>query len=244
MNTIALKLGLGLCLVIGLASGCGSAKENEGDAVGKVENTMPQATGGEAHESAHMEAGEAHMETGDTHEASHADGHDTHEGKMEVPDSAEAIMAEVDEHLELLDNVVADGKLDQVHEIAFMVRDMLVGLPGKLDALPTDVSASLETALGKIRQQAELLDKYGDAGNAAQTKTVLTKFKSEIEGIKKLLEGHLAKNGAVASDALKMANNAICPISGSKPDRWRRTPTLTLEAIALGSAARGAAGTL
>ena len=146
----------------------------------------------------------------------HADGHGAHEGMMEIPDTAGAIMAEVDEHLEALENVVAGGKLDQVHEIAFMVRDMLVALPGKLGALPPDISASLESALGKIGQQAELLDKYGDAGNVAQTKAVLGKFKAEIEGIKKLLAGHLSAAGAATPDAIKMAKNEICPISGSK----------------------------
>lgn len=122
----------------------------------------------------------------------HADGHGGHEEKMEIPDTAEMIITEVDKHMEALDTVVAGGKLDQVHEIAFSVRDMLVALPGKLADLPPDVAVSLETALGKIQQQAELLDKYGDSGNAAQTGTVLGKFKAEIEGIKKLLAGRTA----------------------------------------------------
>ncbi len=149
-------------------------------------------------------------------EPGHADSHGEHGGKVEIPETTVAIIAEVDEQLGALDNVVAGGKLEQVHEIAFAIRDLLVALPGTMGSVSPDASAPLETALGKIRQQAALLDKYGDAGNAAQTKTVLVKFKSEIEGIKKLLEGHVAKAGAETLEAIKMANNAICPISGSK----------------------------
>jgi hypothetical protein len=144
-----------------------------------------------------------------------ADGHGGHEEKMEIPDTAELIITEVDEHLEALDTVVAGGKLDQVHGIAFAVRDMLLALPGKLADLPPDVSTSLETSLGKIQQQAELLDKYGDSGNAAQTQTVLGKFKTEIEGIKKLVAGHMTA-GAANTETIKMAANKTCPISGSE----------------------------
>lgn len=130
---------------------------------------------------------------GDTH--AHGEEHGAHGGKMDIPDSAAALMAEVDEHLNQLDNVVASGKLDQVHELAFAVRDMLAALPERLHEPPQDVSITLNSSLGKIRQQAELLDKYGDAGNAAQTKAVLGKFKAAVDGIGKLIALHIgAKN--------------------------------------------------
>jgi hypothetical protein len=161
----------------------------------------------------------------------HADGHGAHEEKMEIPDTAEMIITEVDKHMEALDTVVAEGKLDQVHEIAFAVRDMLVALPGKLADLPPDVAVSLETALGKIQQQAELLDKYGDSGNAAQTGTVLGKFKAEIEGIKKLLAGRTAaaRTQTILLQAfIKLAcrhRNAQVPgavpnVSDTDSDKW------------------------
>lgn len=136
------------------------------------------------------------------------------EGKMEIPDTAAGILKAVDEHVKELDEVVVGGKLDQVHELAFAVRDMLAALPGKLHELPKDVSTTLNTSLGKIRQQAELLDKYGDSGNAAQTKAVLGKFKAEIDSIKKQTAGHMAEAGTAHADGIKMADNKTCPISG------------------------------
>ena len=59
-----------------------------------------------------------------------------------------------------------------------------------------------------------MLDKYGDAGDATQTKNVLKKFKTDIESVRKLLG---IKESAAADgpgDGIKLANNAVCPISG------------------------------
>ncbi len=139
-----------------------------------------------------------------------------HEEKTAIPETAAAIITAVDEHVKELDTVVAGDKLAEVHKLAFAARDLLAALPDKLNSIPKDVSASLTTSLGKIRQQAELLDKYGDAGNVAQTKAVLGKFKAEIESIKKLTADHMTAAETPNSEEIKMAANKTCPISGSK----------------------------
>ncbi|CAN5498824.1 hypothetical protein BH09SUM1_BH09SUM1_00820 [soil metagenome] len=140
-------------------------------------------------------------------------GHEHAEGNEGIPETADAIMSEVDEHLEQLDELVASGKLDGVHEVAFSVRDMLLTLPAKTEGLTPENATALDSSLKKIKQQAGLLDKFGDAGDAAQTKAILSKFKAEIDTIKKLIPAS-GSSDAGSESAIKLANNALCPISG------------------------------
>jgi len=135
------------------------------------------------------------------------------EGAADIPDSVDGIFDEVAEHLEQLDKVVASGELDGVHEIAFDIRDMLLALPEKANGLSAENAKALSNSLSKIKQHAGLLDKFGDAGDGAQTKAVLGKFKAEIETIKKLV-GAAETSDAADSNEIKLANNANCPISG------------------------------
>ena len=53
---------------------------------------------------------------------------------------------------------------------------------------PAEAKA-LDAAIGRIRQQAGLLDKFGDAGDAAQTRAVLARFKAEIASLRQQVEG-------------------------------------------------------
>lgn len=193
MSTKMTQIGLACCVALALAFAQPATAQEHGQ--------HGDAATGKAHE--HTTAEKGHGTA------------DEHEGKMKIPDKATEILKAVDEHVRELDEVVAGGKLDQVHELAFSVRDMLAALPEKLHELPKDVSTTLDTSLGKIRQQAELLDKYGDSGNAAQTKAVLVKFKAEIDSIKKQTAGHMAEAGTSHADGIKMADNKTCPISGS-----------------------------
>jgi hypothetical protein len=102
-----------------------------------------------------------------------------------IPATVAGIFDEVTKSLATLDKLVAAKDLDNVHEQAFTVRDLLLALPDKAKGLSEEAKASLTASLARIKQQAGLLDKYGDAGDAAQVKAVLAKFKEEIEKIKK-----------------------------------------------------------
>lgn len=134
--------------------------------------------------------------------------------KTEMPDTIDGIFAEVTEHLTMLDKTVADKKLDAVHETAFEIRDLLLALPDKAKDLASDKKTALTDALKKIKQEAGLLDKYGDAGDATQTKSVLGKFKIDIEAIRKLVGAKEVSAAGAPDHDIKLANNALCPISG------------------------------
>lgn len=104
-----------------------------------------------------------------------------------LPARAEDILAEVDLRLTALNKVIMAGELDRVHVLAFEIRDMLMALPQKRSDLPPQGKTALTTSLSNIRQQATLLDKFGDSKNLAQTKKIFTKFEDEIGKIKQIL---------------------------------------------------------
>jgi hypothetical protein len=108
-------------------------------------------------------------------------------GKMNIPTSVGEIFQAVDERLKTLDQLIKEGGLLRVHGVAFETRDLLFALPSKATALSEQQKKNLKTHLKKIRQQAALLDKYGDAKNANMTKAVFRKFQAEIRAIKSLI---------------------------------------------------------
>lgn len=101
-----------------------------------------------------------------------------------VPATVEQLLAAVDQRVAVLDQVIAAGELAKVHTEAFAARDLLAALPSKLKTLDKAKAQALDAALARIRQQAVLLDKFGDAGDAAQTRAVFARFKNEIAAIR------------------------------------------------------------
>ena len=112
-----------------------------------------------------------------------------HEVAVEIPATIDGILAAVDQHVAAIDQAIVSGKLATVHRDAFAARDLLVALPGKVTGLSEADAKALNAATGRIRQQASLLDKFGDAGDAAQTRAVLARFKTEIASIRQQVAG-------------------------------------------------------
>ncbi len=104
-----------------------------------------------------------------------------------VPATVEDILANVDLQLTALNKVIIAKELDRVHVIAFEIRDMLMVLPQKRSDLQPQEKTALIASLHNIKQQATLLDKFGDSSNLVQTKKVFTKFEDEIGKIKEIL---------------------------------------------------------
>lgn len=128
----------------------------------------------------------------------------------EIPKDVAGIFKEVDTNLDKLQNVVEAKQLGQVHGLAFWVRDVLQGLPQATD-FPADQKDKVEPSLKKVKAYADLLDRYGDAGNQAETEAVLKKFQSEIAQIR---EAAGVKPSESATADAKPLNNANCPVSG------------------------------
>ncbi len=121
-----------------------------------------------------------------------ATGHEQHHGHDEsvaIPATVDALLAAVDQRVAAIDQAIATGKLAKVHNEAFAARDLLAALPGKVAGLDPADAKALDAAIGRVRQQAGLLDKFGDAGDATQTRAVLARFKTEIAGIRQQVAG-------------------------------------------------------
>jgi hypothetical protein len=116
-------------------------------------------------------------------------GHHGSDSPITIPATIADILAAVDGRVAAIDQAIADGKLAKVHGEAFAARDLLAALPGTVDGLNPAEAKALDTAIGRIRQQAGLLDRFGDAGDVAQTRAVLARFKTEIAGIRQQVAG-------------------------------------------------------
>jgi len=115
--------------------------------------------------------------------------HSGHDEPAAIPATVTEILAAVDQRVAAIDQAIAGGNLAKVHGEAFVARDLLAALPEKVTGLNPAETKALDAAIGRIRQQAGLLDKFGDAGDAAQTRAVLARFKTEIAGIRQQVAG-------------------------------------------------------
>lgn len=119
-------------------------------------------------------------------------GHGQSHGSNEpaaIPATRAEILVAVDQCIAAIDQAITAGKLAKVHGEAFAARDLLAALPEKVAGLNPTETKALAAAISRIRQQAGLLDKFGDAGDAAQTRAVLARLKTEIAGIRQQVEG-------------------------------------------------------
>jgi rubrerythrin len=111
-----------------------------------------------------------------------AEGHEHHEteegGKVTIPETVEGIFKEIHEHHAELAEVVKNKKLDEVHHLAFAIRDLTKALPAKASA---QQKKRVEAAVRNIAVLAEALDKSGDAGDQARTEASLKKLDAELK---------------------------------------------------------------
>ncbi len=109
--------------------------------------------------------------------AEHGEAHET----IKIPDTVDGIIKEIDKHHKELTETVKTGKLSEVHQHAFAIRDLAKALPAKANP---DMKKMVENAVKKVSQLAEDLDKSGDAGDQAKTEANLKKFDAAIKTLK------------------------------------------------------------
>lgn len=170
--------------------------------------------------------------------SSHGDGHAHSHGSeaaVDVPADLGGVLAAVEGRVAAIDAAIAGGQLAKVHGEAFAARDLIAAVPEKVSGLSDADSKSLSASIARIKQQAGLLDKFGDTGDAAQTKAVFAKFKAEIAAIRKLVEG---KQSAAVLDA----GNANCPISGKPVGSMQAGASVTYAGYKVGLCCMGCEG--
>jgi len=82
---------------------------------------------------------------------------------------AAAIWADIQAQVTDLAQLVKEKRLDEIHPVAFEIRDLVRTLPDKSKSLPAPAHKKLEAQVRVVDRLAEQLDKYGDAGNQPGT---------------------------------------------------------------------------
>ena len=104
-------------------------------------------------------------------------GENAEKSEMQMPDTADGILAEIHRHQSELADVVKNNKLADVHHHAFAIRDLAKAL---VDKAAADKKQRVQGAANNIAKLAEELDKAGDAGDKAKTEANLKKFDAVI----------------------------------------------------------------
>jgi len=117
-----------------------------------------------------------------------ADGgqHGAHEGELEIPDTAEGIWHAIDEKGEHLAEVIEEGKLSDVHKIAFAIRDLAQALPEVSQELSKAKHKQLEGFVSRIADHAKNLDNYGDNGQQEKTEVEFEQLAKRLGFMRKL----------------------------------------------------------
>ncbi len=90
----------------------------------------------------------------------------------------------IESHQAHLKMTIESGNLENVHEVAFTIRDLVKTLPET--NLSSDQKIVFQSLLKEVEQEANLLDEYGDAGNKIKTQDEFEKFKQTLLSIKNL----------------------------------------------------------
>lgn len=113
--------------------------------------------------------------------------HEHKEGVEKIPASIGGLWAEVKEHEEQLGKIIADKKLDKVHETAFEIRDLVSTLHDKsLNMLPVDKLVKVNANAKYVADIAKRLDESGDAGDQVATEANFKKLQGFLKTIESL----------------------------------------------------------
>ncbi len=114
------------------------------------------------------------------------------DAKVQIPATASAILAKVKQSEADLSKRISDKKLDQVHETAFAIRDLVNALPEKSADLPADQMGKLKTNAKYVADLADRLDASGDNKDQAATEANFKKLQGILRTIESLYSGKVA----------------------------------------------------
>lgn len=103
-----------------------------------------------------------------------------------TPNSAGAIWLAVDQHVQKLHALIAQDKLDMVHEQAYAIRDLTAALPSHSPNLSPDARAKVTAQVKFVNILAERLDQMGDAKDKTGTEDNLRKLEAVLKRLRAL----------------------------------------------------------
>lgn len=143
--------------------------------------------------------------------ASAAEGQERKEGQAKITNTVGGIWHDVKAHEEELGKLIAGNKLDNVHEVAFDIRDLVNALPAKSKELAADNLAKLKADAKFVADLAKRLDKSGDAKDQAGTEASYKKLQGVLKTIESLYPpGTLESGGEPTSQPPAVAYT--CPM--------------------------------
>lgn len=130
--------------------------------------SIAQAHDGEEHQ---------HTDPGTGHSDSHS-----HESSIDASKlTVEEILKNISHNEEDLSKAISEKRLNDVHGIAFKIRDLAKELPSKVSE---DRRSRVEGTVGNVARLAAELDNSGDSGDQARTESNAKK----LNGVLKLLK--------------------------------------------------------
>lgn len=90
----------------------------------------------------------------------------------------------IESHQGHLKMIIESGDLENVHEMAFKIRDLVKALPNA--TLIGEQKIIFQSLLKEVEQEASLLDEYGDAGNKVKAQDEFEKFNQTLLSVRNL----------------------------------------------------------
>ena len=109
--------------------------------------------------------------------------------EVKIPDTAEALWAEIDAKYKVLAEIVAAKKGDAVVDAAETVEALVNALPSKYASLAADKKKRIE---GQSKNVARVLDELHDAAKEGHWDVAAKKL-PQVEAAVKIIKGQLAK---------------------------------------------------
>ena len=106
------------------------------------------------------------------------------ETQVQIPATSEAIWQSIDKETEQLGRIIQAGKLEEVHHLAFAIRDLVAALPARSASLPADKLTQVKANSKFVATLAERLDATGDAKDKAGTESNFQKLKGVLKTIR------------------------------------------------------------
>lgn len=110
-----------------------------------------------------------------------------------APDTLGGIWHKIGEKEAELGNLIKDKKLNKVHEVAFVIRDLAKLLPDKSKDLSADSQKKLKLWVDGVAESAGRLDKFGDGGDLANTEKEARRLNTLLKSIRKLYPSDILK---------------------------------------------------
>ena len=100
-----------------------------------------------------------------------------------IPATADAIWLVIDQKRAALRAAIEANQLDQVHHLAFAIRDHIAALPARTSKQSDEDKAKLDGEIGFVATLADRLDQAGDSGDQASARENFDKLDQVLERV-------------------------------------------------------------